>query len=61
MNRRELEAMTKEELVDIAVEHTKIINELRGYDSGLKRMHFEIFSKEELVDGALERIKRFGL
>ena len=59
MTRQELEKLTKEELVEKCFEQGQRINELRGYDNGMRPHHYSIFDKEELIDLYLETEEQF--
>ena len=57
MTRTELNKLSKDELVELAVKQNEQIDALRGYKSGLTRKMLEIFDSKMLIDCYLESQK----
>lgn len=59
MTRQELEKLTREELNAKCFEQGQRINEVRGYDSGMRLHHYSVFDRDELIDLYLETEEDF--
>lgn len=57
MTRTELNKLSKDELVELAVKQNEQIDALKGYKSGLTRKMLETFNSKMLIDCYLKNQK----
>ena len=61
MKRKELEKMSREQIIELVMEQDAEIEELRGYPSGLDKNKLKIFDTETMIDLYLRTKKVFGV
>lgn len=47
---KNLNKLSKEELINLAMKQQEEVAEIKGYASGIRAHHLETFSKEQLID-----------
>ena len=61
MTKKQLNAMSKDQLIDIAIDQEQKISQIRGYSSGITSEILRLFDNDTLIRCILDASKTFKI